>query len=634
MEISFPAVYAGVAFLVAVVSLMMSALGPDAFSFHTIYYELLAVLIAVVAALSWRFDQPRRGLQPRDWASPLLVFILALVFRLWGLSKFSVWLDEDSQAKIERTINLVRGASYGGQPPLDFYFGALNLSLFGMHEWGIRLFPCLFGAFAALGIFYLVRSVSRNQTIAWLAAAYVILQPWLIRYSQEGRPVSTAIFFEVIWLQILVRFFRERLNVLSWLTLLSATLLFFLSIAFQPLIVVLAIGFGLFSLVGSGAMRPKILGYWAAAFVGMLLFAPILRLDMEGAVDALNRDFTGRPWLPLTREVFETLLGNQGIVVAVLILAALFLRAARAFRRGRLSARDFSVSLGPFAVLLFIPLFAFAYSLAIGTELYPRYYLTAIPLVVLAVAVSLAECARSWPKKVSAIFVAVAIALIGGELFSLPRVYSGEGYMRWNADWRHVFEIFRAEGKPGDLAYYYDLTAPERYEVQGFLADQFYYRPDEARPVALNSELDRPRVPSSKRMLRAEAGGAEPASVFLVFARGSGAEDVGFDAFFRSLPASEVQESKLLWIVKLSAEGDWLGSVGRFFDSFVNAVPPTPRLYRVLDTLLRIEERRKEYSQLENDFVIFERISENQPKLAKLLAWHQKKLKELQAPRG
>jgi 4-amino-4-deoxy-L-arabinose transferase-like glycosyltransferase len=144
-------------------------------------------------------------LSTRSHLPELLVLLLALATRLWGLNYHSLWFDESVSMTWARstpdyawesTFHLVKDK----HPPayyLLLHFWRQLFVPFGLenNDIALRLLGSLLGVLTVLGILLLVRQLSGRPT-ALLAGVLTALGPALVWYSQELRmfqPAATAL---------------------------------------------------------------------------------------------------------------------------------------------------------------------------------------------------------------------------------------------------------------------------------------------------------------------------------------------------------------------------------------------------------------------------------------------------------
>ncbi len=147
----------------------------------------------------------RASTRARNLLPELLILLLALLTRLWGLSYHSLWFDETVSMiwassgpayTWESTFGLVKDK----HPPayyllLHFWRELLKPLGLGSSDAALRLLGSLLGVLTVLGVLLLVKRLSGRPT-SLLAGGLVALSPALVWYSQELRmfqPATTAL---------------------------------------------------------------------------------------------------------------------------------------------------------------------------------------------------------------------------------------------------------------------------------------------------------------------------------------------------------------------------------------------------------------------------------------------------------
>ena len=164
----------------------------------------------------------------------LLVLLLALLTRLWGLDYHSLWFDE-SVSMIwassgpgytwESTFGLVKDK----HPPVYYlllHFWRELLKPFGLgnSDAALRLVGSLLGVLTVLGVLVLVRRLSGRPT-ALLAGGLVALSPALVWYSQELRmfqPATTALVWAACCLMMAARTPQRGRRIGWWVGMVAA----------------------------------------------------------------------------------------------------------------------------------------------------------------------------------------------------------------------------------------------------------------------------------------------------------------------------------------------------------------------------------------------------------------------------
>jgi len=164
----------------------------------------------------------------------LIVLLLALLTRLWGLDYHSLWFDEAVSMTWARsapeyawdsTFHLIKDK----HPPayyLLLHFWRELFKPFGLenNDVALRLLGSLLGVLTVLGILLLARRLSGRRT-ALLAGALVALSPALVWYSQELRmfqPAATALVWSAFFLAAACSTRSRRPRIGWWLALIAA----------------------------------------------------------------------------------------------------------------------------------------------------------------------------------------------------------------------------------------------------------------------------------------------------------------------------------------------------------------------------------------------------------------------------
>ncbi len=427
---------------------------------------------------------------------------VALLFRLFYLDSESIWMDEDMQAghalTIGKGLDIVRGAARQQQPPLDYFAEGVCLKIFGVTTVGARIHAVLFGVLAAVVFSLLIRRVcSGNLPFVFGSAAFVT-HPWLIRYSQEGRPPSCGVFFATLYLYVAIVGVvvepRARSPLRFFLAVFAAALGLLLSIGFQPVVFLLTSAIVLLPFIAFKKYRAVVLLHHGALFAALVAAWPILwRTVAKGGQYLREND----SWIAMVKTAFGGFHFPEGSTVAAelrvltggtpLLWALLGVAGAAGmlFLRSKERAEPAPRALLAYAAAftaLFLPLFDILFDGFIAYRIVARYYLTVVPVFLLAAALLFAEATRAatWivdrakrpaVRGVRFLPLAVAVALIALQITETFReVY----FNRENADWRALYGLLNRE-PPGEArAYMMNLNRIDRYHPY-FFARRFYY---------------------------------------------------------------------------------------------------------------------------------------------------------------
>ena len=235
----------------------------------------------------------------------LLILLLALLTRLWGLDYHSLWFDESVSMTWARstpdyawesTFHLVKDK----HPPayyLLLHFWRELLKPVGLenNDVALRLLGSLLGVLTVLGVLLLVNRLSGRPT-SLLASALVALSPALVWYSQELRmfqPATTALVWAAYFLLLASTNMQGRRRIGWWLAMVVAFALALYSYLFAAFVLPAA---------AMVLLGPLVSWFRSRGAPGAQ--APSgLRIFVEGA---LALAITGLIFLPLARNAWLT----------------------------------------------------------------------------------------------------------------------------------------------------------------------------------------------------------------------------------------------------------------------------------------------------------------------------------------
>ena len=352
----------------------------------------------------------------------LLGFILRLRQYLTGRS---LWLDEAMLA-----LNIVNRNFAGLLQPLDYDQGApvgflfvekIFNSLFGEHEFVLRLFPFVVGV-AAMGLFYLLLRRTASSIGLLIGLALFAVSPELIYYTSEVKQYILDVAATVLLLYLTLPLLSEKSKRQSHFYLGVAGVLA-LWFSHATLFVLAGIGFGL--LIQALRKREKAqiatvlaLGTAWLADLGLLYIVSLRNLTQNSSL----REYWQENFIPIPPwsnwkwfwNFFSGLLQDQiGIFVSAwLVFILLILGFFFLYKKNKAYAR------------IFVAIFLFA-SLASTLWLYPlggRFSLFMVPMIIVLIGQAL-EALEQWLHANSKWSVMIA-TLIGAYLLYAPMTES------------------------------------------------------------------------------------------------------------------------------------------------------------------------------------------------------------------
>ena len=218
----------------------------------------------------------------------LLVLGAALGTRLFHLTDESIWMDEAMQSKMADRNPfdpiLTAKAAVQQQPPLDYFFQAIAFQNFGITPTGARIHSAIGGTLTVMLFLVAVMIFTPNRFV-WIAATLLIVShPVLIRYSQEGRPVSTAILFATFQLLYITKLifhpdaFSRPAGLLAMIFIQTGLLL---SIGFQPIVYLVTSGLSLIPFLFSSFHRHAVLRCYLTMALAFAAALPLLQFTID-----------------------------------------------------------------------------------------------------------------------------------------------------------------------------------------------------------------------------------------------------------------------------------------------------------------------------------------------------------------
>lgn len=159
-----------------------------------------------------------------------LILFLALALRLLSLSSVPPGLTWDEAALGYNAYSILQTGkdeygnflplnlkSYGDYKPAVYaYIDVPFIGIFGLNETSVRLPSVLFGVLSVFLIFYLVRLIFKNESLAFLSSFFLAISPWHILFSRPAYEANVALFLNILGVYLLIKGFKKsRLLILS-----------------------------------------------------------------------------------------------------------------------------------------------------------------------------------------------------------------------------------------------------------------------------------------------------------------------------------------------------------------------------------------------------------------------------------
>ncbi len=168
--------------------------------------------------------RPRAATVSLEQAAYLVILLLAVISRLWGLGDRALHHDETLHAYFSWLV--FRGEGYVHDPllhgPFLYFFGALIYFFFSVSDTTARLGPALFGIALVMLPYLLRRELGRSAAL--LASSYILISPAFMYIARFIRHDPYTILFELLALIGALRYATTRRPL--WLYVVALALAF------------------------------------------------------------------------------------------------------------------------------------------------------------------------------------------------------------------------------------------------------------------------------------------------------------------------------------------------------------------------------------------------------------------------
>lgn len=151
------------------------------------------------------------------------IIIVASFLRLWQIDQVPVSLFGDELDIGYHAYSILQtGRDYSGnfmplhfqsfaewRTPLYLYSAVPTVAIFGITPWGVRLPAAIFGILGVWLFYLLIKSFTKKESLALLAAFLLAISPWHIQYSRAGFEVTQMLALYLAGLYFFLRAIKE-----------------------------------------------------------------------------------------------------------------------------------------------------------------------------------------------------------------------------------------------------------------------------------------------------------------------------------------------------------------------------------------------------------------------------------------
>ncbi len=163
----------------------------------------------------------------------IIVFAIALVFRLWKISEIPKSLSMDEVAVGWNAYSILKtgkdefGASFplffksvgDYKTPVAIYLVAPSIAVFGLNEFAVRFPAVLFGAATAVVFILLLRELGVGKTGSVMGGIFFAINPWHVYLSRTSFDGVIALFFLISGTYLFLNSIKSKSVVLISLAL-------------------------------------------------------------------------------------------------------------------------------------------------------------------------------------------------------------------------------------------------------------------------------------------------------------------------------------------------------------------------------------------------------------------------------
>lgn len=440
---------------------------------------------------------------------------LHLILAYLGILQHPLWLDEITHYQVSMGGNFLAGSQIQQQMPLSYLHSALTFELFAFKEWAPRFFPLVWGSLGCGAFYITLKNFVPHNGLVWLGSLWFCSNPWVIRYSQEGRPIAFAIFSSTLYLFFIFNFISKpastKSDFRSFVFLFIPCLLLLSSTFLQPAFLILSLTISLL-LFWRLSVRSWAV-YFAAHILAVLICLPQwvqIYLSSQYYVKSDSFEFFeffrlftnnwSKSWLS-----HSTLLCLVGAAIGTFDLAKIRTLGREILRKG--------LVLPLFLSFIFTTTLVGFFLLFVQWWFAIRYGLTAVPIVAMislwAVAGVLNE---KMNRNLPAMVILLMLGLISHNIYSYSRLTTTKEFDRGLGDWRSTHQIIQETARAGDLVFLVHTESYDRWRPIGLYAAEFY----PIDPSIVFPRHDRKRFPTFIKTLLNQKEELRPQKIFFV----------------------------------------------------------------------------------------------------------------------
>lgn len=391
----------------------------------------------------------------------LIVFIVGILLRFYGLPSESIWIDEitsieSSSLSFMDIINPTYTLSQEyANPPFYTLFLKCWRSLSGNSEFALRFPSAIFGAASVLLVYFLANLLLDRKT-ALLSAFIFSINPFHIYLSQQARMYSLFALFSLLSLFYFFRLLKENKKI-DWFFYLFFSLLNLYTHYFAIFVLSTEM---LYFILFYKKFRFNLKKFIITNIAILILFSPQFIKIYNGFLSKTSHVNWGLEPSKYFISIFDSFLGWNIAFTVIVFLLFLF---------GLLKIKNADKKLNLFGLFYVLIPLVFGFLLSFKIAIMPRYFVFILPVYIIFISKGLTNIKYKFVR----IVLILGILFISG--FKLAEDYSKPNH----AQWRETVEHIKRSSQENDL-----ILFDAGYTNSPF---EYYYKGDLTRVGLLSS---------------------------------------------------------------------------------------------------------------------------------------------------
>ncbi len=434
----------------------------------TQWIDIYVFAVVLLICQGFLYSKVRQEKNIKEMGNGRYILLLSLIYfipRLLKVEEQVIWLDEYIQylkllriPKNDFLINIFHDA----QPPLDYLFTNVSVSLFGENVWALKLPSLIWGWVSVIICFHLGRALKVSKSYCLLGCLFFISHPIVFGYSLEGRPYSFTIMTGALLL-LYHELYIQKPSTRGLRLVFSTSLLHLFSLGFQPMFFVATVTVYMFAKVKNKVNY--MLANLSAFFVASPFFYIFYTHDKEAHIHLEKTSLSiGRLESEILSRIFKYVKASPMWTITFIMSLILALYLKRKNKKEIINI--FSVLFLPAFYLLTVILI---FAKFINAPFFARYILIVtcfIPYVFFSFFNGL-NIRKSFLYGVTFFLICLNLSLISRSLGEIDRIF-------YRTDWKKIYKNLNQDFLSNDHFLAVNFHNPFEYDLYFTINKEIY----------------------------------------------------------------------------------------------------------------------------------------------------------------